>query len=154
MCRRALVLGLLLVTGGTLDAQVIATGIRVRVWSAQPRLSKVEGTVVARQGDTLVIERRRAAQPEYSSPGPLGPDTIRVAWNAMRRLDVWQGISHARGALKGLLFGFGIGLAVGAFDVARRNELPALPFLAIGGAATGTFLGALFGSERWLRVYR
>lgn len=160
MCRRALVVCLLLLAcSGTVDAQAVAAGARVRIWSTRPSLSKEEGTVVARQGDTLLIERRRGAQPDYSKAGPLMSDTVHIAWNALRRLEVWQGKSHARGALKGFLIGIGSGLAVGrAFDWARRNEaerypIPAMPVLGVLGALAGTFLGAIVGSERWQRVH-
>jgi hypothetical protein len=159
MGRRGFVLGLLLFAGsGTVDAQGVAVGTRVRVWATQPSLSKNEGTVVARQGDTLVIERQPVALPEYARTSPARPDTVRVEWSAVRRLDVWQGRSHARGALKGLLFGLPIGIVVGrAFDVAQRNDpaypFPAMPAFGVVGAATGTFLGALFGSDQWRRVH-
>jgi hypothetical protein len=159
MCRRAVALGLLLLAGSRpVDAQTVGAGTIVRLWAARPPLSKEVGTVVARQGDTLLIQRHLNRWSRSGSKGPAKSDTVRVAWSAVHRLDVWQGRSHGRGALKGFLYGFGSALAIsGGLAWANREGSEGLwmvyvPVYTGVGAVTGTLIGAVVGSARWRRV--
>jgi hypothetical protein len=160
MCRRALALGLLLLTGSRpAEGQALEAGTRVRVSAARPPLSKEVGTLVARRGDTLLIQRRRNRWSGSVGTGLPNVDTVRVAWSAVRQLDVWQGRSHGRGALKGFLYGFGTALAVsGGLVLATRKAsdeglwMIAVPVYTGAGAVMGTLIGAAVGSARWRRV--
>jgi hypothetical protein len=114
--------------------------------------------VVAQQGDTLLVQRANKPWTGYGRMSRADSDTVRVALNAVRRLDVWQGRSHLRGALKGFLIGTGTGLVLGgASAYANRGccegmSVLAIPTLTVGGAMAGTLLGAAVGSARWRRV--
>ena len=160
MCRRPLALGLLLLAGSRpVDAQAVEAGTIVRVWSAQPPLSKEVGSVVARRGDTLVIQRYHNRWVRSRRNDLPHVDTVRVARSAVRRLDVWQGRSHGRGALKGFLYGFGTALAIsGGLAWANREGSEGLwmvyvPVYTGVGAVTGALIGAAVGSPRWRRVH-
>jgi hypothetical protein len=160
MRRRAVALGLLLLAASRpVDAQAVEAGTMVRVWAARPPLSKEAGTVVARRGDTLVIQRYRNRWVRSGRNDLPNFDTVRVALSAVRRLDVWQGRSHGRGALKGFLYGFGTALALsGGLALADRKAsdeglwMVYVPIYTGAGAVTGTLIGAAVGSARWRRV--
>jgi hypothetical protein len=115
-------------------------------------------TVVAQQGDTLLVQRANKPWTGYGRMSRADADTERVALNAVRRLDVWQGRSHLRGALKGFLIGTGTGLILGgAIAYADREccdgmSVLAIPTFGVGGAVVGTLFGAAVGSARWRRV--
>ena len=151
MYARTLALGLVLIAYGTsVNAQAIPSGSRIRYEAAAPSFSgppsrKGRGTLLAQEGDTLVIERRPA-------------DTVRVALSAIRQVHVWEGRSHLRGALNGLLVGVGSGLVLGTIYASNPrpgDELAvlAIPMLGSLGAVTGTLAGAVAGSARWRRVH-
>ena len=161
MSRRALALGLLLVAGNhSVEAQTVAPGSNIRFWSAEPggRTTMALGTVVGQQGDVLLIQRRHTQWAGFGKMGAASSDTTRLALSSVRRLDVWQGRSHLRGAFKGFLIGIGSGLvAGGAVAWAGRNEpesmsVLAIPALGVTGATVGTLAGVVIGSARWQRL--
>jgi hypothetical protein len=139
---------------GTLRAQPANAprlGQTVRVWAAQPLLSKQVGRIVAPQGDTLHLRRRVLA-----AGSPPVWDTLRVAWSSVQRLEARR-VSHVRGAFKGFLWGVGTGLLAGFGIVKalehREEAMFAVPFMTLFGMSVGTVLGTVIGSESWRRVY-
>lgn len=91
----------------TLSAQALdtlAVGTRVRVTSLADNLRREQGTIVGTAGDTLIFR-------------PKGCDTacpiLRLAPDALDRLEVFNGRSTARGFLVGGLAGSAVGLLIG-----------------------------------------
>jgi hypothetical protein len=77
----------------------------------------------------------------------------------IQRLEIRHGNSRGRGALKGMLIGGGIGLALGAFSDPpdRRDGEPmtsgeSIAFAAGNGALIGAIWGALRPGSTWTRV--
>jgi hypothetical protein len=116
---------------------------------------RLEATVIARAHDTVTLTMPRG------SPIPVPLAAITAA-------DVSRGRSHRDGAVKGLAWGTGIGLAVGILSAvtydARSDACGAEPCeneyspgevvagSFVTGAMLGAGIGALKGAEHWERL--
>jgi len=123
-------------------------GTRVRVRAPSVVAGRLEGVVVQRVADTVVVTRPNA-----------GPVSLPIA--AITRAEVSRGRSRGAGALRGALWGGGVGLALGALAAAAPNECNANcedeatdVGLVVGtpvlGAAVGAAVGTAVGAERWV----
>lgn len=139
---------------GSAGAQVtLQPGAKVRVTAPTAGVNRFEGTVIA-AGDTLDVAR--------------GTARVRVPAVAVTRIELSRGKSRSAGALRGVLWGAGIGLALGAATASSADEYDCLrpdiggyqdcdritsgEWIAastVGGAFWGTIIGAIVGRERW-----
>lgn len=133
--------------GATLDS--VRPGARVRV-TAPPR-ERTTGTLLGRRGDSLLVL------------GALAPDTVRLALETVRRLDVSLG--PRRRVLRGALTGYAAGVVLGgllgyaALDTGQPagSNLKGLG-MAMGGmlgGGAGLVTGIIVGRrpvERWQSV--
>ena len=153
----AAVTGCLTVTAPRADAQLaeLQPGARVRVQAPGVVAGRLEATVIARARDTVTLTMPRGAP----IPVPLA---------AISTAEVSRGRSHRDGAVKGLTWGAGIGLAVGILSAVTYDassdacgsepcdndyapgEVVAGGFMT--GALVGAGIGALKGSEHWERL--
>jgi hypothetical protein len=136
------------------DAQIpeLQPGARVRVQAPKIVGGWLEGTILSRSRDTVTLTTPRRT----SIPVPLA---------AITAADVSRGRSRGDGAVKGLAWGSGVGLAVGllsavSYDTGSDacgaepcdNELTSGQVVAgsfIIGAALGAGIGAIKGAEHW-----
>jgi hypothetical protein len=142
------------------DAQLarlveLQPGTRVRVQAPAVIAGSLAATVVTRARDTVTLTNPRGAP-------------IPVPLTAIITAEVSRGRSHRDGAVKGLAWGTGAGLAVGLLSAivydARSDECGAEPcdnnlspgeVVAGGlvtGAVIGTGIGAIAGVEHWDRL--
>ncbi len=142
------------------DAQLaqlveLQPGARVRVQAPGVVAGPLEATVVARARDTVTLTTSRGAR----VPVPLA---------AITAVEVSRGRSHRDGAVNGLAWGTGVGLATGLLsaivdDAASAacagepcatdgtpGEIVAASFMT--GAALGASIGAILGAEHWERL--
>lgn len=132
----------------------IVPGMRVRV-STDALASVLEGVVGNKRGDTLSVVR--AGAPPFDLP-----------LSAATRIDVSQGRSRLDGAKRGLLWGTGIGVVLGALNAFVQSQRASdsactgalcdaapgaiVANTTVGGAALGAAIGAILGRERWKQV--
>lgn len=123
-------------------------GTRVRVRGADIA-GRLQGVVLTRVGDSLTIAR---------PSGPPLPSTI----GTLSQVEISRGKSRGRGALRGLIWGAGIGAVFGlipvddaecdrdpsAYGCGSRAESMVLS--ALGGSMIGVPIGAIIGVERWV----
>lgn len=130
-------------------------GARVRVRAPAVVAGRLETTVIGRSLDTVTLTTPRGAP-------------IRVPLAAITSAEVSRGRSRRDGAVKGLAWGTGIGLAVGLLgavgnDAASdacgaepcKNDLTPGEAVAAGfvtGALLGAGIGAIVGAEHWERL--
>jgi len=142
------------------DAQLaqlveLQPGARVRVQAPGVVAGPLEATVVARARDTVTLTTSRGTR----VPVPLA---------AITAVEVSRGRSHRDGAVHGLAWGTGVGLATGLLsaivdDAASAScagepcandgtpgEIVAASFMT--GAALGASIGAILGAEHWERL--
>lgn len=138
---------------GSAGAQVTLTpGAKVRVTAPSAGVQRFEGTVIA-AGDTLDVAR--------------GTARIRVPSSAVTHIELSRGKSRSAGALRGAMWGAGIGLALGAATASSIEEEDCdgdlggleetcdvdpgewIVASTLGGAFWGTIIGAIVGRERW-----
>ena len=133
----------------------LQAGARVRVRAPAVVAGRLEATVIARSPDSVTLTTPRGA-----------PITVPLA--AVTSADVSRGRSRRDGAVKGLTWGTGVGLAMGVlgavgYDASSDacgvepcdNELTSGEFVAASvmtGALLGTAIGAIVGTEHWERL--
>ena len=133
----------------------IQPGARIRVQAPGVVAGRVEATVITRARDTVTLTTGRGA-----------PVSVPLA--AITTADVSRGRSHRDGAVKGLAWGAGVGVAVGIVSALTYDagsdacgtepcdnryspgEVVAGGFVA--GAGLGAGIGAIKGAERWERL--
>ena len=153
----ATIAGYLTLTVPRADAQLaeLQPGARVRVQAPGVVAGRLEATVIARARDTVTLTMPKGAP----IPVPLA---------AITTAEVSRGRSHRDGAVKGLAWGAGVGLAVGILSAvtydARSDACGTEPCendyspgeVVAGGFMTGAMLGAgigaLKGAEHWERL--
>ena len=131
---------------------VLNPGARVRLDAPSAGVRHFEGTIIA-TGDTIDVARASAR--------------VRVPASAVTRLEVSGGKNRTQGAVRGIMWGAGIGLVVGAVSVntadnsvcydsrVGRSDCTVsskgewIAASAVGGALWGALFGALVGRERW-----
>ena len=136
----------LLAQSGLADSE-LQPGARVRVVAPGVVAGRYEGTLLARTPDTLKL----------GSPSGA-PVAIPIA--RLTSLEVSRGKSRAAGALRGIMWGAPIGLALGALSASSvtgdcigctkdysRGGWVAVS--TVSGALWGAGIGALIGRERW-----
>jgi hypothetical protein len=141
-------------TGRTQLAE-LQPGGRVRVQAPEVVAGRLEATIIARSHDTVTLTTPRGAP----IPVPLA---------AITAAEVSRGRTRRDGAVKGLAWGTGIGLAMGllgaiGYDAGSdacgaepcENDLSPGELVAasfITGAALGAGIGAIVGAEHWDRL--
>ena len=124
-------------------------GAYVRIRAPGVLAGEVEGAILARDHDTLLLAR----------PGS-GPVAVPIA--SITRAAVHRGRTRGAGAVKGAKWGAGVGLGLGLFNVAfsdcsgthcetSDNVVGVAAFTAVG-AGVGALVGTLVRAERWERV--
>ena len=125
----------------------IQPGARVRITAPGIVAGRYAATVLTRTTDTVRV----------SAPG-MAPFDIPVA--SIKYLEVSRGNSRALGAVRGVLWGGGIGLAVGMILAATEDSNANYDNLSAGevvaystlsGSFYGAIIGAIVGRERWER---
>ena len=133
---------LLLLAPMCLGAQMldVQPGARIRVRAPALVAGRVDGTVIARSGDSIIV-----ATPSLTQ--------YRLSLASLASVEVYQGRSRSLGALKGALWTAGITVPLVAAteldqssDV-NRGELIVAAAVIYGG--TGALIGALIGADSW-----
>ena len=124
----------------------IQPGARVRITAPGIVAGRYAATVLTRTADTVRV----------SAPGK-SPFDIPVS--RITSLEVSRGDSRALGARRGVLWGGGIGLAVGIVLAAADDNGSAnygglsarlnLAYATLSGVFYGAVIGAIVGRERW-----
>ena len=153
----SLVAALCASSAAPLGAQLaeLQPGARVRVRAPEAVAGRLEATVIARTGDTVTLTTPRGA-------------SILVPLSAITAAEVSRGRSRRDGAVRGLTWGSGVGLATGLVGAAGSNEdsrvceaegcyddLSPAGYITVGvvsGALTGAAIGAIIGAEHWERL--
>lgn len=129
----------------------LQVGARVRLRAPGVVAGRLEGTVIARSRDSVTVTAPQSA-----------PLSIPLA--AIRAADVSRGRSRGDGALKGLAWGTGIGLAMGLLTQIDYNDCGDHPCMGdltrgeyfatslVAGAGLGAAIGAIVGAEHWERL--
>jgi hypothetical protein len=138
------VMSCLVVPASRADAQItsLVQGVRARVRAPGSLRGRVTGVVVSRTADSLSLAT------EIGVP-------IQVPLAGLTAVEISQGRSRTRGAMKGALWGGGIGALSGLFSDsgsadASRGEVFAAG--VIGGVIVGAVIGAFVQSEQWERI--
>jgi hypothetical protein len=129
-------------------------GAKVRVVAPALWAARYQATIGARRGDTLSLVRQKAAPIDV----PLGSVT---------RIDVSRGRSRRAGAIRGIVWGAGVGVALGLVNATGYGRDPTTGCRTIacgpnifadgasfvfGGTLWGAGIGAIAGRESWQRV--
>ena len=129
-------------------------GMRVRIRAPSVVDGRVTGKIASRTAESFVVVAEPGAE-------------FTVPFAALSELTVSRGISHAAGAVKGAMWGGGLGLGVGLmFAAVPHSDAQSGSGFGFGpptagqsiligtgsGLAIGFVLGGLSGSERWERV--
>ena len=148
--------GLSVVLAAGADAQFaeLQPGARVRLRAPEAIAGRVVGTIIARSPDSVTLTTRH------------GPP-IAVPLATITGAEVSRGRSRRDGAVKGLAWGTGVGLAVWALEVIAydrssacgeercEDDLSPGKYVAAGvvtGATLGVGIGAIVGAEHWERI--
>jgi hypothetical protein len=133
---------------GSLAVAEVQPGARVRVEAPGIVAGKYVGTVLSRTADTLTLGSPAAAP-------------VKLPLRAIRSLEISRGKSRSAGAVRGMMWGVPIGIALGAFAVATADDCDAcfeatsdaegFVLFAASGVLWGAGIGALVGRERWER---
>jgi hypothetical protein len=137
----------------SVDTLAVAPGSLLRVTTrAGARLPVV--TITRQTPDSLVLflECRSCSMSDSA-----------VAWRDLRSVERYAGRNHGRGALIGTGIGVLVGTVVGVVvakiaiddcegDLCGLNALAA-PLGSIIGAVGGVTIGAIVGTDRWVRVW-
>lgn len=144
----ALVPARLLGAQSSLALAELHPGARVRVEAPGIVAGKYVGTVLARNADTLTVGSPSGA--------PLA-----LPVHAIRTLEISRGKSRSAGAVRGMMWGVPIGVALGVFAVATADDCTAcfeatsdaegFALFTASGVLWGAGIGALVGRERWER---
>ena len=131
---------------------VLNPGARVRLDAPSAGIKRFEGSVIA-TGDTIEVAN--------------GDARVRVPASAVTRLELSHGKNRTQGAVRGIMWGAGIGLVVGAVTVNAADNSTCydsrfgrsdctvsskgewIAASTVGGALWGALFGALIGRERW-----
>lgn len=136
------------------QSMTLLPGAKVRIDAPAAGIRGFEGTIIA-TGDTMDIAR--------------GDARVRVPTAAMTRLELSRGKSAGAGAVRGAMWGGGVGLGLGLVTMgvidgacesssggcreSRGDErLAWLGMNTLGGAVWGVAIGALVGRERWRSI--
>jgi hypothetical protein len=120
----------------------VQPGARVRVVAPGMVAGRVEGTVISRMGDSVVLATAQMTQ-------------IRLALGSVTSLDLYRGRSKAAGARKGALWTGAITaplLILGEIGDATLSDAEKVGFVAFGtGVWTGigALIGMAVGAEDW-----
>lgn len=129
-------------------------GTRVRIRAASVADKQLTGKITSRTSDAFVVAGERG-------------EGFTVPFAALSEVSVSRGVSHARGALTGAMWGGGLGLGVGlVFAAVPNSERESQSFYTLGppsaaqgvvigtasGLVIGSLLGALEGREEWERL--
>ena len=126
------------------SAQAIHPGKHVRIHAPGVLIDRFEGVYVGRSGDTLIFGN--------DDRGP-----VRVAAAAITGLEVSQGLSRLRGALRGAFWGGVSMAAAGALlttDPSFATEDMSKGAFIVASAGQGALLGAIIGAFVPKRVWR
>lgn len=141
----------------TLSAQstdslpALVPGTRLRVAAPGVVGPRFVGTLLLPPSDTLMLA------------SPVGPPVV-LRPSQITSLEVSRGHDRRKGAVRGLLVGAPVGLAIGTTlrgnepgppecrCVVRERRLSYAVAGALVGAATGALIGSLVGPERWVRL--
>jgi hypothetical protein len=152
--RRFTPLFLLLVLGAPLGAQSaqpmgeLHPGARVRLDAPGVVSDKFTGTVLSSSADTFTV----------ANPSTVA---VTVPMAHITSLEVSRGKSRSAGAVRGLMWGLPIGLALGIpysgggqKQGCSTCDSPAaiVAYTGIAGAVWGAGIGALIGREKWVRL--
>ena len=144
-------LSLVFAARGEAQFAELQPGARVRVRAPDVLADRLEARIVARSPDTVTLTTTRGA-----------PVSVPLA--AITAVDVSRGRSPRDGAVKGLAWGAGVGVAVWAFNIIGYDksyacgdercddDLSPGVYVAAGlvtGAALGAGIGAIVGAEHW-----
>lgn len=135
---------------GTARAQLpeLEAGTRVRIRAPSYVPGEIEGTIVSHRRDSVRINRRYG-------------NAVSVPVSELTRLQISLGRSRPLGAVRGILWGAGAGLAVGAVASLTPNSCTEscgheaadhFVFTPVAGALVGAGIGAVLGAERWRTV--
>ncbi|MEO7711461.1 MAG: hypothetical protein ABIV10_00925 [Gemmatimonadaceae bacterium] len=125
----------------------IQPGARVRITAPGIVAGRYAATVLSRTADTVRV----------SAPDKVPFD---IPVRRITSLEVSRGNSRTLGAVRGVLWGLGIGLAVGTIvavtddgsvTYGTRNTGEILGFSVLSGSFYGAIIGAIVGRERWER---
>jgi hypothetical protein len=129
----------------------LTPGMHVRVDAPGVVAPRFVGTVLLPPADSLLLA------------SPDGPPVV-LRPSQITSLEVSRGRDRRKGALRGLLVGAPVGLAIGTTlpgneagppecrCVVRERRLSYAVAGALVGAATGALIGSLVGPERWVRL--
>jgi hypothetical protein len=126
----------------SLQAQMldVQAGARIRVTAPGVVAGRVEGTVINRSGDSIVIATPALAQ-------------YRLGMSSLATLEVFQGRSHGLGAEKGALWGAGVMLPfalLATMDTPRSSDALAVATeVEIVYAGIGAIIGSIIGADSW-----
>ena len=122
-------------------------GVHVRVRAPGSLAGRFAGTVVARTADSLTIASDEGVP-------------VQLPLSRLTAVEISRGQSRSKGAMKGMLWGGGIGLAAGLIsdsgqenctrDCILRSEM--IGYGLLGGIMWGAGIGAIVQSERWERL--
>jgi hypothetical protein len=135
-------------SAGSLDAQTVSAGERVRV-TIEEQSGKLTGTLEEWGSDTLYVVPDGASQDVAARA---------ISLSSLSRLETSRGMKSNAG--KGALIGGGIGLVIGGgmsliagstvdTEVTSTDYLIFTGLVTVGGAGIGALIGALIKSERW-----
>ncbi len=152
--RAAVLTAALLAPLHTSGAQVaeLRPGVRVRVRAPSTVAGRLTGTVIARSADSVSL----------ASPNAV---PMQVPLSALTSVEVSRGKSRRDGAVRGVLWGAGVGagfglLVLAAPDYCEQAYAPGTPCsrnedasaMVLGSVLTGALIGAIVGRERWERL--
>ena len=132
------------------SAAELQPGVKVRVVAPGIVAGRYVGTILSRSGDTLTLG------------SPTAPP-ITLPSSRIQSLEISRGKSRADGAVRGIVWGVPIGMALGALLIGsedcpncagNRGEVgpgQALGSGGLAGLAWGALIGALIGREHWDR---
>ncbi len=128
----------------------LVPGVRTRIRAPGTVSGRLTGTLMTRTSDSLSIATEQGVP-------------LQLPLSALTSVEVSRGKSRSRGAMKGALWGGGIGLLVSLLpdpsntseencttDCFSRGEFVA--YAVISTALTGAVIGAIIQSESWDRL--
>lgn len=126
----------------SLGAQMldVQPGVRVRVSAPGVVAGRIDGTVIGRTQDSIVVATPSSTQ-------------YRFELASLSAVEVYQSRSHARGAWKGALWGGGVMLPLallGTMDTPQGTDQASV-FLEVETvyAGVGAIIGSIIGADSW-----
>ena len=118
----------------------VQPGARIRVTAPGLVAGRIEGTVINRTADSVVV-----ATPGFAQ--------YRLGLNSLATLEVYQGRSHGAGAKKGALWGAGVMLPfalLATIDTPRSGDAVGVAAeVEIVYAGIGAIIGSIIGADSW-----